>query len=148
MTYSVLATVQVLTSKIQGQLRNDEIYNNIVSIGQDEADDTINSALREQMIPIDSVNNPNLASNLNIQQAANLYAAAFVIDWHYTDSKNPNTTSPKYTSRADTKVKDYIDNYWAKNADDGYSNHQSPREAFGGERERIIIERREHGPWW
>lgn len=129
MTYADQSAVTTLTQSVSTSMNDSESYNQLLNLALTHADNKVNSTLRRNMIPIDSQNNPNLASNQNIQDAANLYAAAFLINTFYSDNDTASPTATSYTKDADSFLDDYVNNWYAKRADDGYSRSKSPRKA-------------------
>lgn len=128
--YADIIKVTKLTSNIKSGLRDDNLFNDWLEIALSDSNSEINSSLNNAMIPLDPTNNPLLATDVNIENAGTLFATGFLFDTYYSNSKNLSQTSKKYTDKAERYIKDYIDNYYRKGDNSGYSRSQSPKHAF------------------
>ena len=138
--YADQDTVESLTGIVKAGLNNDTTYTNWLNIALFFAQNKINSALGAAGVPIDSVNNPNLTSNEFIETAANSYATSFIYNKYYSDEDNSSSTAKLDYTDADTFVNNYIDQWFKRNENSGYSRRQSARKVFSSckHRRRIL----------
>ena len=128
--YADQDTVESLTGIIKAGLNDDTTYDNWLEIALFFAQNKINSALGAAMIPIDSVNNPNLTTNEFIQAAANSYATSFMYNKYYGDEDNSSSTAKLDYVDADTFVSNYIIQWFKRDENSGYSRRQTNRKVF------------------
>ena len=136
MTYANSDTVTTLTLDIKVGLKDDDLYNSWLTLALNYSDNKINSTLKAAMIPTDLSANTQLSSDVDIQEAGNLYAISYMNRRYYTDEDTGSSSSNDDKTDANNFVKEYIDHWYAKDSNDGYSRSQSKCKAFDANRHR------------
>lgn len=100
MVYANSDSIQTLTNEVLSQT-TEEKYTNLLSHAINHAERKIQSKLQKQGLTPPS-------SDVDLTEAANLYAAAFIFDTYYSGNETSSPTVKSYKADADEFVEGYI----------------------------------------